>query len=42
MKTGLFVVADGHCAHSDDDPAQLTPPFSGCREDDDLWRDPGD
>ncbi|MFN8643806.1 MAG: hypothetical protein U0802_19910 [Candidatus Binatia bacterium] len=41
---GWFSPVDsyGHCAHSDADLTQLTPPFSDCQEDDDLWWHPGD
>ncbi|MGH7788624.1 MAG: hypothetical protein ACRERC_17265 [Candidatus Binatia bacterium] len=36
---GGFVEIDsyGHCAASDTDLRQLTPPFQDCQEDDDLW-----
>ncbi len=36
---GGFIDVDSyrHCAHSDANLTQLTPPFEDCQEDDDLW-----
>jgi hypothetical protein len=44
LVNGWFSPVDSyaHCTHSDEDLTHLTPPFSGCQEDDDLWWDPGD